>query len=168
MADTSEYTSEDVGCFADSARGIYAIDKIVAIATAHGMADPATNCKDCAHYGKECERETDGSWSMCEWAGDIEDACDEHMNSEHGADGCYWGRTESADWGLWRSPCEHDTDPDQCEQCERERDSIRAEGMLCSVCRGSLVLLDSLGYLTWYRCQSCGVDQYRERERVAS
>jgi hypothetical protein len=32
--------------------------------------------------------------------------------------------------------------------------------MFCLMCDGELTLLGVLGYLFWYRCQDCGMEQH--------
>jgi len=36
------------------------------------------------------------------------------------------------------------------------------EQKYCTLCNGPLVYLGALGYLEWYRCQHCGMDQNSE------
>jgi len=85
------YTLKDVGCYADSARGIYTIDKIVDFAESHGF-----ELKD-----DDPQNPLPESLSDYEFAGDIEDDVDEYMNAKYGVEGAYWGRSEQGDWGLW-------------------------------------------------------------------
>lgn len=84
-----KYTLDDVGCYVDGARGIYAIDAIVEIAESHGW------------QGTNETRKLKGSLSDFEFAGEIEDHADSFMNSDYGVEGTYWGRNENGDWGLW-------------------------------------------------------------------
>ena len=88
-----EYTLSDVGCYVDSARGTYAIDRIYQIAKAHGYVVEDLN-------GKPTEEGDDFDIGM------FEDGCDDYMNNNFGVDGAYWGRSEQGDWGLW--PIEED------------------------------------------------------------
>ncbi len=89
-----KYTLNDCGCYVDGARGIYAIDAIVDIAESHGMVEPK-----CEHTHEETHDES--RFAGCQYAGEIEDGCDEYMNDKYGVDGAYWGRSEQGDWGLW-------------------------------------------------------------------
>jgi hypothetical protein len=34
--------------------------------------------------------------------------------------------------------------------------------MDCMACSGPLLLLGALGRIVWYRCQDCGLDQWRK------
>ncbi len=92
------YTLADVGCYVDGSRGIYAIDRIVEIAEANGMAEPEP-C-ECEGHGVVWQRAS-SPWAGCEYVGEREDDCDDYMNEHHGVDGASWGRSEAGDWGLW-------------------------------------------------------------------
>ncbi len=92
---STPYTIADVGCYVDGSRGIYAVDRIVEIAIEHGMAEPEP-CSDHEHAATGDASDYAG----CEFAGEIEDECDEHMNAHHAVDGALWG-SEQGDWGLW-------------------------------------------------------------------
>ncbi len=96
-ATATQYTLADVGCYVDSARGIYAIDRIVEIACVeHDMIEPEP-C-DCFEHP---ENDFLPHWNRCEFAGEIEDECDEYMNDHYDVEGTLWGRNEAGDWGLW-------------------------------------------------------------------
>jgi hypothetical protein len=95
-----KYTLEDVGCYVDGARGIYATDAIQEFAEAHGMEQ--IECKGHKH----AETCFSSRFAGCEFAGEIEDEADFYMNENYGVEGCYWGRSEGGDWGLW--PIEED------------------------------------------------------------
>jgi hypothetical protein len=89
------YTIEDCGCYVDGAEGIYATDRVVEFARAHGAV--IEHDKDCQHY----ETCFDSEFAGCEFAGDYEDEADTYMNDHHPVDGAFWGRNENGDWGLW-------------------------------------------------------------------
>ncbi len=103
--ETNKYTLKDCGCYVDGARGIYAIDAIVEIAEAHGLRDQT--CGIDHEHDETCD---ESRFAGCEFAGEIEDACDDYMNKhfsvdstdENSNDGAYWGRNENGDWGLWQ------------------------------------------------------------------
>ena len=86
-----QYTLADVGCYVDGARGIYAIDRIIEIATAHGMAEVECACGSCVQGQHE--------WSI--GCSEVEDDCDLFMNDTFAAEGACWGRNDNGDWGLW-------------------------------------------------------------------
>ncbi len=104
---TPTYTLANTGCYVDGARGIYAVDAIVGIAEEHGMPTPE-GCEDsiCRRCGPQADSQA-SSWAFCEHAGEIEDECDAYMGAHHGVEGCYWGRNDNGDWGLWEG---EDTD----------------------------------------------------------
>lgn len=106
----SPYTLQDVGCYVDEVRGIYAVDRIVKIAEEHGMPTPrdcqTDGCPRCALDERTAADGSHTEWSRCEWSHEVEDDCDAYMNEHHGVDGAFWGRSEQGDWGLW--PCEDD------------------------------------------------------------
>lgn len=108
MTTATRYTLEDVGCYVDGARGIYAVDRIVEIAEEHGMTEPEectdTDCPHCNDHESGDERSL--SWTHCLYDGEIEDEATEYMNDHHGLEGAYWGRSEAGDWGLWE--CEEE------------------------------------------------------------
>lgn len=85
------YTLEDVGCYVDGARGIYAVDKIVRFVENHGGS-----LDDCG-----CDNKEPHKVSACEFASEIEDEADEYMNDNYGVESAYWGRNKNSDWGLW-------------------------------------------------------------------
>ncbi len=91
------YTARDAGCYVDASRGIYTIDRIIAIARSHGMGEPA-DCSEIEHCPAD---HTSSGWAGCEFAGEVEDECDDYMNEHQTVDGHYWGRSEQGDWGLW-------------------------------------------------------------------
>ena len=103
------YTESDAGCYVDGSRGIYAVDRIVAIATEeHGMSEPDgcddEECPRCARGEHEAGDGSRTEWAPCLYSNEIEDDCDTYMNDHYPVDGHYWGRSEQGDWGLW--PCE--------------------------------------------------------------
>ncbi len=81
-----KYSLNDVGCYVDGARGIYAVDAIYTFAWQHGFKPAFGEC-----FGGR------NKLSDYEYAGEIED----DMNTQFGVDGAYWGRNEQGDWGLW-------------------------------------------------------------------
>lgn len=87
-APSVKYTINDVGCYVESARGTYAIDKIASLARAHG-------------FELESDLEAFVTLSDYEFAGELEDEIDSFMNDKYGVEGAYWGRNENSDWGLW-------------------------------------------------------------------
>jgi hypothetical protein len=90
------YTRQDVGCYVDGARGIYSTDAIVECARNHG-ATIIHECKAEDHSDTCFESEFAG----CEFANDYEDEANEFMEDRFPVEGCYWGRNDTADWGLW-------------------------------------------------------------------
>lgn len=98
-----DYTRDDCGCYVDGVRGIYMIDEIASFARAHGMTidhDPSDH-----EHVETCD---ESEFAGCEFAGEIEDEINDYMNAHFCPDGCYWGRSDRGDWGLWE--CE-DYDP---------------------------------------------------------
>ena len=92
------YTLEDVGCYVDGARGIYMVDAIVELAEAHGMETP----KDCTDdLCMRCQRKKRAEWVHCQSYPEVEEYCDDHMNTHHAVEGASWGRNDNGDWGLW-------------------------------------------------------------------
>ena len=90
------YTLQDVGCYVDGARGIYAIDTIVDFAETHGFT----------HDVEQTPTGMPGdflTYSSYEFAGELEDEIDDYMNKHYAADSAYWGRSEDGDWGLWKT-----------------------------------------------------------------
>lgn len=93
-----------VGCYVDGERGIYAVDAIITLAEAHGFK--AKGCEDgeCARCAGGQHEAGDGSyteWAHCQHNNEGEDEATNYMNEQHAVEGCYWGRTETGDWGLW-------------------------------------------------------------------
>jgi hypothetical protein len=88
-ASSVEYTLNHVGCYVDSARGIYAIDAIARFAKSHGY--DVRNGMD----------QLPLMLSDYEFAGELEDEIDDYMNRQFDVEGAFWGRNESGDWGLW-------------------------------------------------------------------
>ena len=86
----------EIGCYVDSARGIYATDVIVATANAYGAK--IEHDEDCIEHAETCD---DSIFAGCEFAGEYEDMADEYMNEHYSVDCAYWGRNEDGDWGLW-------------------------------------------------------------------
>lgn len=111
-----------VGCYVDGARGLYMVDGVVTMAEAFGFQttgcklddDPCPRC-----FGGQHEA-GDGSyteWARCQFAGEVEDEATEYMNEHQSVEGCYWGRTEQGDWGLW--PNEDDEEARRiCPTCD--------------------------------------------------
>ena len=99
-----------IGCYVDGGRGIYAVDAIVALAEAHGFE--AKGCEDvtCGRYTRghhvDDIRGSYTEWAHCEFANEVEDEATEYMNVQHSVEGCWWGRTEHGDWGLWPTEVE--------------------------------------------------------------
>jgi hypothetical protein len=99
------YTLTDIGCYVDGARGRYAVDRVVEIAEEHGMPE-LDGCEDaeCLRCAENAHVAGDGShteWALCMCANEIEDDATDYMEEHYGVDGCYWGRSEQGDWGLW-------------------------------------------------------------------
>lgn len=95
---TNSYTRADCGCYVDGARGIYAVDAIIAFACDHGADIRHDAQEDCDHAAT-C---FDSDFAGCEFACDYEDEATDYMNAHYSVDSAYWGRNEYGDWGLWR------------------------------------------------------------------
>ena len=78
------YSLDDVGCYVDGSRGIYAIDRIVEIAETHGMTPPICEASDDDVHDIENESCT---WAYCSYSDEIEYEGDNYMNDHHGAEG---------------------------------------------------------------------------------
>ena len=89
------YTTKDIGCYVDSANGIYATDSIVDFAREHGAK--ITHDEYCLHEKTYFTSEFAG----CDSIGDYEDDADNFMNNKFQVTGAWWGRNENGDWGLW-------------------------------------------------------------------
>jgi len=90
------FTMADVGCYLDSARGVYIGEAVQASAALHGWA-PADGVVACDH--EECEtahEEADHGTLYHEATIEAED----FLNGLT-ADDVWFGATESGDWGLW-------------------------------------------------------------------
>lgn len=97
MADT-KYTINDVGCYVDGSRGIYATDRIVEIANEHGAV--IVHDTNCDGHTDTCFEST---YAGCEFGNEYENEATDYMNEHFAVDGAYWGRNENGDWGLWLS-----------------------------------------------------------------
>ena len=94
-----KYTLEDCGCYVDSARGMYAVDRIVEFANEHGAEiKHDDNCDGC----KDVESSFPSEFGKCLYSNSYEDEADEFMNDNFPVDCAYWGRNENFDWGLWK------------------------------------------------------------------
>ena len=92
------YTLEDVGCYVDGARGIYATDAIVERAEGHGFTvEPCSTTDGHEHLDSYFP----SLFAGCEHSAEIEDGATEYMNAQFPVKGAYWGRSEAGDWGLW-------------------------------------------------------------------
>ena len=90
------FTKADVGCYFDSARGVYIGEAVQASAALHGWA-PADGVVACDH--DDCETahdEADHGTHYHEATIQAED----HLNGLT-TDDVWFGPTESGDWGLW-------------------------------------------------------------------
>ena len=90
------FTKADVGCYLDSARGVYIGEAVQASAALHGWA-PSDGVVACDH--EECETahsEDDHGTYYHEATSEAED----YLNGLT-ADDVWFGSTESGDWGLW-------------------------------------------------------------------
>ena len=92
------FTKADVGCYLDSARGVYIGEEIQASAALHGWA-PADGEIPCDH--DKCRwwvahSEDDHGTHYHEATTEAED----HLNGLT-ADDVWFGSNESGDWGLW-------------------------------------------------------------------
>jgi hypothetical protein len=106
MAVTVTYTDHDAGCFVDDWRGIFMVDRIVAIANEHGASIEHNATADC------CEAKPKPDWrkgqvyidtfAYCQFGVEYEDEATDYMNKHFAVEGHYWGNTESGDWGLWK------------------------------------------------------------------
>lgn len=108
-----------VGCYVDGARGIYAVDAIVALAEAFGFE--AKDCEDvtdgrCADGQHEAGDGSYTEWGHCQFANEVEDEATEYLNEHHGVEDCHWGRSEQGDWGLW--PNEEEASKRICPTCD--------------------------------------------------
>jgi len=79
----TKYTKDDCGCYVDGAKGIYAGLAIQGIATAYGWIGDHANPTDEEYF-------------------DAEDEATDYMQTHYSVDGCYWGRNDNGDWGLWK------------------------------------------------------------------
>jgi hypothetical protein len=91
-----QYTLQDVGCYVDGARGIYAVDTIVEFAESHGAV-----IEPCIDDHKHDETSSQSRFGGCEFANEIEDEATGYMNENYPVEGASWGRNENGDWGLW-------------------------------------------------------------------
>ena len=101
------YTRDDVGCVVDRAQGIYATDRIVDFANAHGAAIPLCDTglrKVGSTAHKHAETAYPSEYAGCEFSGEIEEKIKQYMNHFYSVVGAYWGRNENGDWGLWEAP----------------------------------------------------------------
>lgn len=98
------FTKADVGCYLDSARGVYIGEEIQASAALHGWS-PAGGVIPCDH--EECT----GRTARGIFYGHLEDdhgtfyheatsEAEDHLNGLT-ADDVWFGSNESGDWGLW-------------------------------------------------------------------
>jgi hypothetical protein len=90
------FTMADVGCYLDSARGVYIGEAVQASAALHGWS-PADGVVACDH--DDCETahdEADHGTYYHEATIEAED----FLNGLT-ADDVWFGSTESGDWGLW-------------------------------------------------------------------
>jgi hypothetical protein len=85
------YTIDDIGCYFDSARGVYIGEAVQQLAASHGW-------KYSAQFEMVNLADTDGSDSEAyPWAWD---EAEDFLNGLT-AEGVYFGSSESGDWGLW-------------------------------------------------------------------
>ena len=90
------FTKADVGCYLDSARGVYIGEAVQASAALPGWS-PAAGVVACDH--EDCEaahEEADHGTLYDEATTEAED----HLNGLT-ADDVWFGSNESGDWGLW-------------------------------------------------------------------
>ena len=92
------FTTADIGCYFDSARGIYIGEAVQATAAMHGW-NPDGGTIPCDH--DDCEQpeaheEIDHGMFYDEATTEAED----HLNGLT-SDDVSFGSTESGDWGLW-------------------------------------------------------------------
>ena len=80
-------TTADVGCWLDSARGRYIVNKVIDLAIDNGF-DPKTE-------------EPEDGWIEYEFVDELQDEAEEYLN-QFAPDGCYFGSNENCDWGLWQ------------------------------------------------------------------
>jgi hypothetical protein len=89
MSGKRHYHLENCGCYADGARGIYTIERIINFALSHGFnADLVDNSVDGYDHSE------------------LEDEVDNYMNEYYMVHGAFWGRNENGDWGLWSTKVE--------------------------------------------------------------
>ena len=95
------FTKADVGCYLDSARGVYIGEAVQASALLHGWA-PEEGMVPCDH--EECERGQRGQpHEEADHGTYYHEATIEAEDFLNGltADDVWFGPTESGDWGLW-------------------------------------------------------------------
>ena len=90
------FTKEDVGCYGDSSRGRYLVDRVVELAEDHAGFDP---------FPAEAEEHDPrdfpgGSLADYEYSDELWDDAVEHLQAVT-EDGVYWGTNENGDFGLW-------------------------------------------------------------------
>jgi hypothetical protein len=88
------------GCCVDGARGIYAIDGIVALAEGYGFIPSPCECDVCKGTA-ESPTALESNYGGCEFANELEDEIGAFMNDKFAVSGHYWGRNENGDYGLW-------------------------------------------------------------------
>lgn len=98
-----DFTATDTGCYADSARGIYQVDEIVAL---------AEQCGFDAEHSDACAAEHATTFFASRFAGcpdayEIADAAESYLQ-ERTAEGLIWGSIDGGDWGLWSAPSEEE------------------------------------------------------------
>jgi hypothetical protein len=94
MVTATRFTTADIGCYFDGARGIYIGEAIQEMAQAHGWSFVGWVGPEFGHYHEATAEAED------------------YLNTLT-ADDVSFGSNESGDWGLWHL-CEDDTD---CEFC---------------------------------------------------
>lgn len=90
------FTKADVGCYGDSSRGRYLVDRVVELAEDFAGFDPFPDSADDAD-----PRDTPGgSLADYEHSDELWDDAEEHLNAVT-EDGLYWGNNDNGDFGLW-------------------------------------------------------------------
>ena len=98
------FTTADIGCYFDSARGIYIGEGIQEVAASLYGWNPDGGTIPCDHEDcKQPHEEIDHGTHYHEATNEAED----HLNGLT-SDDVSFGSTESGDWGLW--PLEEDTE----------------------------------------------------------
>ena len=121
MANT--FTTTDIGCYFDGARGIYTGEAIQEMAQNAGWdAWTYPNAGVLSPNHENCDGVKDGVEGHAEidhaqFYSEITDDAEEFLNNLT-SDDVWFGSSESGDWGLWHI-CDADNDaPEHCKVCD--------------------------------------------------